>query len=333
MKKAGLILIALFSAGFIMAQNTATVTETGDANTAYINQHGTNNLATMTQIGDKNGAAVADHYASSLYSVLTGTKGITQEGEDNKGKITQTNSSTGTVLAGPEAGMGQYGKNNNATITQSHNAVYMQEYAWVKQVGDGNTSLQNQASLYGFSHVLQDGNANQAETQQKGGYGHKANIWQDGNSNKANQFQGSVSLGYTSNNLAEATQKGDENISNQGQYGSANTAKTIQETSWNTANLTQNGNSNGAKVLQKNGDFNVVNLAQNGGAQADIIQDGNHNTLMGIGTDPITTSFGGSILDLDQIGSLNTLHLQQTNGASATVMQNGASNVTTVIQN
>ncbi len=46
-------------------------------------------------------------------------------------------------------------------------------------MGNGN-SLQNQASLYGFSHVLQDGNANQAETRQLGGYGHKSNIWQDG---------------------------------------------------------------------------------------------------------------------------------------------------------
>ncbi len=88
-----------------------------------------------------------------------------------------------------------------------------------------------------------------------------------------------------------------------------------------------------SRNIAKTGDYNVVNLTQDGGAQADIIQDGDHNILKGLDSDPMATSLGGSILDLDQIGSLNTLHLQQTNGASATVYQNGTSNVSTVIQN
>jgi len=101
----------------------------------------------------------------------------------------------------------------------------------------------------------------------------------------------------------------------------------------NTANLTQNGNLNSVVLLQKTGGFNVVNLTQNGGARADIVQDGANNTLMGIGFDIMATSLNGSILDLDQIGVGNTLQLQQTNGAIATVMQNGLANTSVVIQN
>ncbi len=75
-----------FAVVFAMAQNTAIVTENGDANTAYVNQQGVTNTATIIQIGDKNGAAVADHFASSLYPVLTGTKGF-KDVENNTGSI------------------------------------------------------------------------------------------------------------------------------------------------------------------------------------------------------------------------------------------------------
>lgn len=341
MKKAGLLFfITILSISIVIAQNTASVSETGDGNASYVNQLGSSNAATITQIGDLNRAAVADHYASSLYSVLVGTKGISQVGNGNVGIISQTNLYAGTVMAGPEAGMMQDGNSNNATITQAYNSHYMQDYAWVKQTGDGNISLQNQTSSYAYSHVYQQGVdqasvnilvGNTAETKQIGGYNQRANIWQVGARNTAYQSQG-LSTGYTSSNLEEATQKGNDNTSHQYQNGSTNTTRIIQSTSFNTANITQGGNRNGATVLQVGGNTNVVNLTQNGGAQANIMQDGSNNTSMGLGIDQIATSFDGSILDLDQIGSGNTLHLRQDNGASATVYQNGISNVSTVIQ-
>lgn len=339
MKKVSLFLGMVFAASFAMAQpNTATVTDNGSFNSSYINQLGGlngNNQATITQIGDMNNAAVTDHVASSLFSVLTGTKGITQDGTGNKGTISQTNLLVPPppVLAGPEAGMGQYGKDNTASIIQSHNNQYMQEYAFVKQEGDGNISMQKQASLFGYSHVWQDGDGNNANTQQSGGYSQKANILQNGDNNEAYQFQGSATMAYTHDNVAEASQLGDNNQSWQEQKGSSNFAKTTQETNDNDAYLYQNGNLNEATILQKTGDFNVVNLTQDGGAEADILQDGAHNTLMGLGADIMGTSLNGSELDLDQLGNGNTLHLQQADGASATVYQNGTSNIATVSQN
>ncbi|MEI6565665.1 MAG: hypothetical protein WCR20_03240 [Verrucomicrobiota bacterium] len=336
MKRLSLVLGIVLVAGMAMAQpNTAVVTDNGSFNASYINQLGGvngNNSATITQIGDLNNAAVGDHAASSLFPVLTGTKGITQSGKGNTGSISQTNLFTGTVSAGPEAGMGQYGMDNTATITQSHNSAWMQEYAFAKQVGNGNTSLQKQASMFGYSHVSQVGDENKAETQQSGGYSQKANILQNGDNNEAYQFQGSTTLSYTQNNVAEASQLGDHNQSWQVQKGSDNFAKTTQETNDNDAYLYQNGNFNKATILQKSGNFNVVNLTQDGGAVADILQNGANNTLMGVG-DIMATSLNGSTLNLDQLGNGNTLQLQQTNGGAATVLQNGITNTSVVIQN
>ena len=354
MKKLSFILAMVLGTGMAMAQNTATVSTIGDYNTNYVNQLGSDNTAKVTQFGDFNTADVSDNQASTLFSILTDTKGIMQDGKENKGTIDQYNGN-GSIDRnnGPIAGLGQKGDKNTATITQKHNSLWMSEFAWTKQEKDGNTSLQNQDKTYAYSHILQQSAifanpedaastvGNTAETQQLGGYNQRANILQIGERNNAYQFQGSNIFAYTLNNLAEATQKGKDNISSQTQNGSSNIAKTSQLSNFNTANLIQNGVAsanpplvgNFATILQETGDYNTVNLTQNGGAQADILQNGDHNTLMGIGLEIMATSLNGSKLELDQLGSNNTLHLQQTNGASATVYQNGLTNTSVVIQN
>lgn len=339
MKKLTFLFAMVFVAGFAMAQNTATVAETGNLNKSNVDQTGSLNSAVITQIGDNNDAATADKYASSLFGVLTGTKGIIQNGSGNSGTIYQENQLQGFVSAGPIAGMGQYGNNNSASISQKGKSAWMQEYAWAKQTGDGNTSIQIQNG-YQYSHILQISGeqsgqqlvGNFGKTEQLQGYNLKANILQIGKRNHAYQLQTKLSA-WNYDNLAEATQTGNDNTSNQYQYGSSNTAKTIQQSNWNTTNLTQSGDNNFTSVLQKTGDYNVVNLSQTRGADANILQDGDHNTLMGLNADPMATSLDGSTLDLDQIGSSNTLHLQQTKGAAATVYQNGMNNTSIVIQN
>lgn len=97
--------------------------------------------------------------------------------------------------------------------------------------------------------------------------------------------------------------------------------------------MTQNGDGNNALTNQKDGSYNVVNLTQSDGADANIVQDGSHNTVQGIGAAAMGTSLNGSTLDVNQLGTSNTLHLQQTNGANASVMQNGITNTAVVIQN
>jgi len=346
MKKVSLFLGMVLAASFAMAQNTATVTDNGDGNRSYVNQLGATNNAIIDQIGDLNNADFIepwDHFKSSIDGIgilAKDARGVTQVGDDNTGIIIQHNAFVGIGQAGPIAGLKQTGNKNTASITQTASSAWMQDYAWAKQSGDGNNSTQNQISTNSYSFILQQGVTqvdpnvavgNTATTQQIS-TSSNANIWQIGERNNAYQLQ-TVGTGWSSGNLAEATQNGNDNISNQYQYGSSNTAKTQQLTNWNVANITQNGNANRAEVLQETGDVNIVNLTQDGGAQADIVQDGDHNTLMGIDTDIMATSLNGSTLDLDQIGSGNTLHLQQTNGASATVMQDGMTNTSVVIQN
>jgi len=351
MKKLSFILAMVLGTGMAMAQvNTATVTETGNNNTGYVNQLGVSNTAVIDQIGNLNNASTSDNYASSLFGILTDTKGVTQIGNHNDGTIIQHNPYVETPghlsQAGPIAGLNQSGNWNSAVISQTHNTAWDQEYAWAKQSGDGNRSTQNQDFTYGFqSHIWQQGRSlaqsgdalttvrNIAQTDQEGGYAQNASIWQDGVRNNALIFQGNVLFGYTHNNLAETTQKGNDNISTQYQYGSLNTAKTQQLTNSNISNLIQNGDGNSAIVLQQTGNGNVSNLTQNGGAQADILQDGAYNTLKGIGLEVMATSLNGSKLDLDQIGAENILSLQQTNGASAKVLQDGLTNTSVVIQN
>ena len=345
MKKVSLFLGMVLAASFAMAQNTANVSEDGNLNTSYVKQQGSTNAAYVTQVGDLNTADVSDKYKSSLFGSLDGAKGITQEGNNNTGVIRQINGNTSVPgQAGPIAGMGQYGNTNRADITQSGSGAWFQEYAWALQLSNGNTSLQNQNSN-AYSHVYQGvGDGNNAETQQLSGYDQKASIAQLGWRNYGYQKQMGYGANLEKGNVAELWQEGNDNHSWQFQLKADNKARTTQkgdnnstyitqETKSNNANLTQNDNNNGATVLQKTGDLNIVNLTQGGGAQANIVQDGTSNTLMGLGSDIMATSLNGSILDLDQIGSGNTLHLQQTNGAHATVMQDGMTNISVVIQN
>ncbi len=231
--------------GYTFAQNnTSTVTDNGSDNTAFVNQVGDVNTAIVNQTGNSNIADKSDIYPSSLYGTLN-AKGITQNGSSNTGEITQNNAHVGVVSAGPIAGMGQYGDNNAATITQSGNTAWMQGYVWSEQDGNGNSSTQNQEKVsYAFSHVKQVGDENTAETQQQfGGYGQRANILQTGDGNNAYQEQGSVS-GYTETNLAEITQVGNTNTSYQSQVGSHNTSSALINGDLNTTNQTQTGNGN-----------------------------------------------------------------------------------------
>jgi hypothetical protein len=346
MKKLSFIFAMVFAASFAMAQNTATVTELGNNNAGYVNQLGATNTATIDQIGNLNNASTSDVYASSLFGKLTDTKGVTQVGDHNTGTITQHNPYVGTTMAGPIAGLNQTGDWNTAIISQTHNTAWDQEYAWAKQSGDGNMSTQNQDYTYAFqSHIWQQGRSlanpgdalttvgNIARTDQEGGYGQNASIWQDGVRNNAYSFQGNAAFGYTQSNLAETTQKGNDNKSTQYQYGSSNTAKTIQLTNSNTSNLIQNGNQNEMVITQKIGNLNVVNLTQSDEADGYVNQFGDNNVLKGLDADIIATSLNGSTLHLDQTGSGNTLSLQQTNGATAIVTQNGITNTSVVIQN
>ena len=329
MKKILTAVVFLFITTALVAQsNTATVTQTGDENSGIVDQTGFGNTGTITTIGDKNKDDV-QKYKSWSYggSGYMQAKGVTQDGSDNFGTIEQLGSRH-------QAGIGQKGNENNAEITQNDPTLnaYGQNVAFVDQLGDLNTSIQNQQGRAANSYFRQEGNSNRAEAQQFRNQTGYATVEQVGDNNKSYQYQ-EYMASYQGGNDAAVKQVGDNNDAKQEQHGINNNASNLQLGNWNITDLTQTGNDNSTVITQENGDYNVVNLTQSDGGDANILQDGFNNTVMGIGTDIMATSLNGSTLDVDQIGNGNTLHLQQTNGASATVMQDGLTNTAVIVQN
>ncbi|NDP22928.1 MAG: hypothetical protein GZ091_17890 [Paludibacter sp.] len=394
MKKLNFVFAMVLSVGFVMGQNTATVSQTGDNGQASITQGGgTLNVAAVTQAesalnlpsgiqkatvkqtGNSNSAIVGQTETGGGGHV-TNNAYIEQIGEENK-SVQSTyagNYNSGQNVWGKQKGnknelnqtwQGGYTNSFNATMTGDRNKVNQgwkasNSHGYVTILGSDNKATQglyndNEGYSIGIK-IDQIGDLNEATQEFKGGaQGHNnvGTILQTGDNNEAAQTVNGYDV-YAKidqlgdNNLAtqtitgnsnfsslsyiEVAQDGADNTAEQGVFGNNNKAKTTQTGDDNVAKTIQNGNSNQVVVLQM-GMANKANLTQDGGAKADINQDGDNNTLMGLVLDPMATSLNGSTLDLDQMGNGNTLHLQQTNGAMATVNQDGMTNTSIVIQN
>jgi hypothetical protein len=329
--------------------NQLWVTQTGDRNKAGVSQehHGSANI---DQFGSDNQARVKQ---TGIAGDVINTVEVLENGDFNNAGISQTGEGNTGILWLNDANVGK-ATNNILNVTQSGDANRLDYKIRRGDIGGSYNTLDvTQTGNGHLNRIAVDGNHNGVTIVSNGNVG--GSIY---SGNKGDwSIQTGASLGgpwnttsngnsldinaQGSNNTATGKIAGNRNDVVIAQNGSGNfvgTAWTMQDgvviqSSDNDVTLVQNGDANKVTVLQKTGDFNVVNLTQDGGADADIVQNGNHNTLMGLDIDPIATSFNGSVLDLDQIGSGNTLHLQQTNGASATVMQDGMTNTSVVIQN
>lgn len=326
------------------SQTVATAIQSGDNNYLNIIQDGYyqgGNLSQVTQIGIQNGIgnkADVNHQKGYGNNWV-----IYQKGDGNNA----TQKSTSDVVSGTTNTINQYGVSNIAAqYTAGGDAMIATINQGTVLLGaTGNIAQQTQAGIKSQATITQLTSNNKAFQAQYGGSYHFNGVYasqhnaqitqQGGENNYALQYQTENVAGAYDNsrNTSIILQNGSNNRAEVAQNNGLNVGNITQNSNYNQAKLIQDGLGNNAIVLQKTGNTNKVNLSQSSGAQADIVQDGANNTLMGLDIDIMATSLNGSSLDLDQIGSGNILHLQQTNGASSTVMQNGASNIATVSQN
>lgn len=321
MKKLFALFTVILFAGFMMAQNTATVNTTGNDNKADVNQTGSNNVLVDQLNSTKNEAKVnqsgtneayltqgmVENYYDAPYSISTN-----MPASNNLGTIDQlgTNNYLEIVQVGDnnKGSLNQNGNNNIGYIYQGWPFGFWGETAITSALSSDNSIVE----------IEQLGDANRGLVWQYGGTDNEVKISQNGNSNISQIAQGFIynDANYdfthpvynTANNYAIVNQFGDNN----------------------SGKLFQLGNDN-SFVLTQNGDGNTVGGRGLSGLEAVrngyFAQDGNFNTFVGEQND-------GSTLDdaSFQFGDYNAIDLLQGAGDISLIQQTGDSNTTTISQ-
>lgn len=310
-------LALMFGAVGFAQNNTGTVNQTGNDNTGIVDQTGSENQGTITSDGNLNKDDIVKwgNWKSGVSAYMM-AKGITQKGYKNTGSIDQ-NSGPATG-AGNRAGIGQDGKLNNAKITQSDPSSHTwgpENNAFVDQLGDNNISVQNQEGKANNSYFRQDGNGNEAESQQFDYYTSRTTVEQVGDNNTS--FQRQEFGNSTGNNKSNVYQKGNMNNANSDQRGKGNEG-VISQTggNLNDSELSQFGDGNDAGIMQ-NGSNNQA-LVYQGWAYApiwgstEVVGNNNQASVNQNGEN----NFGGiwsmgsdNIVNLDQVGDNNVARL------------------------
>lgn len=273
MKKIFAIVLAIFIlTGFVLAQNTSTITSTGNDNQASATQCGSNeaaieqiaNNSTATQIqnGDGNKADLDQKGGWPAGSTVINETGYQEQlGNNNQATLWQLADGGN---GGNNANQLQQGDNNKA-ITWQHtvNAIADQD-----QIGNGNEAHIYQTGFNGFVKQEQIGTGNIAAVDEQGGggwvSGNKAEQIQTGNWNKSEISQyGTGGAKSAQGNEAYVTQNGHDNWAGEGLY-STHLWGIYQEGNDNTATVTQNLNVNKSQVLQV-GNNNLATVSQDGG--------------------------------------------------------------------
>lgn len=304
MKKVSLFLIMGFAATFAMAQNTATVTQTGDNHKADVTQKGGMlNSATILQNGgngNRIGAPVAGDVGVDAGVDLSLAKGLVQEGNSNVANITQTGNLN--IIQ-------QFRPNGPVPI---FNSVYQKGNSnnlEMKQIGDKNVIGQAPHEYNGLD-----------QTQ---GSGNDAKILQQGNLNKLTYFYqlndgniADIKQVGNSNTIGSATQKKQDNISPTGNY-----LKILQTGNSNNATLNEQGDHVTGDINQF-GDGNIAAMQlTHSYAFGDIDQIGNSNkatitinqSYIGDNNRGVIYQFGNSNVATAAIGQRNNLLSSQNN--------------------
>ena len=193
-------------------------------NTSTVIQEGPYNEAAITQTGDLNVATVTQE--NPYGQIIT------------RAVVIQDNSASPIPVVG-----------NTAEISQ-----YVEGYAYIKQVGDGNYAYQR-LDYFSEASIRQLGDNNYAKQIQTEPGTNSASAEQTGNNNSITQTQN----GY--DNYASAGQTGDDNSITQTQTGSENHAYAQQTGNNNSITQTQTGDLHWSQVTQ-NGDGNVAVVTQ-----------------------------------------------------------------------
>jgi hypothetical protein len=249
------LVICLFTANFIFAQNTSTMIQTGDNNTSDILQEG-NNLSNQKVIGDDNKTFIRQWgNTNSTFSLTIGDGNnvkIWQNGNNNK-------SGTNTLLG---LGLLQLGNLNTFDIDQTGE----RNVSNATQIGNENY-IRTYQSDFNKSLVVQGGNLNSTSIQQHEDY-NDSKIAQTGNSN-----------------VSDVLQESDYNKSNLIQLLNSNFARIEQKTgNMNEVNLTQSDESE-AYILQDGAENVVMGIGADiiatslDGSYLELNQTGNGNVL------------------------------------------------------
>ncbi len=341
MKKLSLVLVGMFAVAFVMAQNTATMTQVGDNHKADVTQKGgTLNSATILQNGgngNRLGAPVIGDVGVDVGTNVSLAKGLVQEGNSNTAIITQT---------------------GNSNIIQQFRPV-MNIFNSVYQKGNSNELKMEQI---GNNNVIGQAPYEYNGLDQTQGNGNKAEILQQGNSNKLTYFY-QLNDGNTadikqignSNTIESATQKKQDNVSPTAnelkilQNGSSNIAALNEQGDHITGDIFQDGDGNTARMqlthsnaygdIDQIGNSNKANVFVNMSYIGDnnsgtVYQSGNSNTAdANIGQRVPSLSSSGNTMNISQIGDLNKASiLAEGNNHTSFVEQAGNSNKSVVEQ-
>lgn len=298
----------------------------GDNNTSSVAQDGATNEAYMTQ------GMVANYYAAP-YDISTpmgasfNTSSAYQKGNKNYTEVVQvggTAADNGNLTA-----VSQTGDNNVAYSYQGWPFGFWGETATT-------SALSSIKSVVGIS---QTGNGNEGAVWQYGGESNSASVTQANDDNVARISQGFIyeDAAYnfshpvynTKNNSASISQSGDGNTAKLFQLGDGNSFSLSQTGGGNTLGLAVGGLLEARDgYFEQDGDANIFV-----GSQADGATLKNTSRQTGDGNYIYMSQEDLDVAEIVQDGDLNTVLLTQGGGGqNATIMQTGNSNTATVTQ-
>ncbi|HEX7071241.1 MAG TPA: hypothetical protein VF190_10560, partial [Rhodothermales bacterium] len=295
---------------------TATITQTGSVNEAYVDQFSNNggqNTALVEQTGASNYANVDQDETGGGGNTPGTFATIQQVGDDNG--MWQTANSPG-YNSGQTMKALQQGNDNIGVQTIASGYT---ERLTLDQTGHQNNSDQYMAGGgHNYGDVFQWGDRNVSKQEitgtNEGSGADNVLVKQVGNDNQAQQV--AAGGGFSQNNNAEIFQNGHGNYANQSGWGT----EFFQR-------ITQDGDANSA-VTSATGHNNYMNIRMADGGVLQAAQLGDNNSVTGAGG-PGTEGLmlNGATAQIAQTGDLNSLVLNMNAGGNAVVTQLGDANV------
>lgn len=287
MKKLVFLFAMVLIAGFVMAQKTTTLVQSGNSNIATVDQmaclSGAVNSIFATQSGNWNTLTTFQKGWDNNIDLL-------QSGDHNTADMTQETCDFGTSHGYNTAKVVQYGDANTANLSQ------MEE--------DGGLADIDYVGGWLPLPILpeRDRSINEATTTQSG------------NSNTYNLAQGREN--YIPDNTSYLTQSGNSNAADIDQLGFNNYSEIRQTGDWNTADLLQDGADISLTAVNKDesyswqiGVHSTLNVKQVGDVDeqlAESRQNGSGNTTnilqVGVTMQNVDAwQYGTDVIDIDQV--------------------------------
>lgn len=349
MKKPILLLVILFPFAGLYAQNHSSVSESGDYNTAIIDQNGmhTSTVKQRSNATEEQNGNLVDVSQKNTSPNLSGNKSkVEQHGRSHKSTVIQTGRNTlesyigsqyranvanetyssqyGTDNAGWQSITGSSSTQTSLTLIQNKTdniSIQVAQYAksskgYVAQSGIANTSWQKIEGTSNSASTTQLHNNNYS-FQQIEGVNSEQNINKVVQTGDRNTSRISVDGNYNEFSLKQV---GDDNelIGTSNNFNS----KAKQSGDLNKSVLTQNGDENRIR-LEQNGNLNTVKGITSSGA----IQFGDNNRAV------FSQDGDGNTIVSSQYGDKNKEYVDQSGTTSiSNILQVGDKNSSSVFQ-